>query len=935
MKHEMPTMQMTRRFATFGLVGLLALAAGCKNEPAKAPEQPKPAAQNPATTTAPADLPKAQSSDAPKVAADPGAAGQIKGFDPMTSPQSARVKGWYQWRGPEQNGISREKNLPDSWDPEKGENVVWTADVGSMSSPVIWNGKLYTWTRVGEVVTGTEEAPTLAPGPKTQEALTCVDISNGKVLWRHVNNMTQTEVPFHRLGWSSPVVDPSTGRVYALGSQCWFLCLEGDTGKVVWQRQMTEEFGMISTFGGRTPAPSIDEDQVFIAGVAFGWGDNARGQHRIFAFNKHTGEQNWSAATGGTPVDAPQGTPVVAVIKGERLVIFGAGDGGIHAFQARTGKKVWTKRVSKRGLNTSVCIEGDRLYCAHGLDNFEVNKLGRLFCLDLANLENGAPKELWAITGVESAFPTPVVVDKLVFFLDDSCLLYAVDKETGQRKWKLSCGRFGKASPVYGDGKLYIADADRRFSIVQIGETDGKVLSKVDLPDKLGREYSMYGSPAICDGRVYIQTATKIYCIAKKDAKPEYGEIPPMPAEKDAEQKVAQVQVIPADVVMRPGEKIKFTVRTFDANGRYLGDAKPGDAKFAIAQLTIPPPPPRANIPRPDVPAAPAPLPSAEGSKPNAVDEPKKDPAAAVAAGEAPKPTGDAGRGALIAAPAAPPTTGPTKAGNLMGEVAADGTYAAVKGPHQAGAVEVTVGSATAQARVRVFPPLPWKFDFQAAPVGKPPLTWLGAGGKYAVVQDPDDANNKVLQKLMDIDLYYRARTNFGAVDMTEYTLQADVKVEEKTINEKKVLPDGGIINQRYVLILNGLNQTLQIHIWPSALPGNNNPSGSAHATAKFPWEAKKWYRLKLQVTQEKDKAVARGKCWIVGQEEPKDWNLTLDDIIPNRSGNPGLFAVSLVGALKSEVYYDNLLVTDNRAPAATQPSTPATQSATAPAASR
>ena len=70
-------------------------------------------------------------------------------------------------------------------------------------------------------------------------------------------------------------------------------------------------------------------------------------------------------------------------------------------------------------------------------------------------------------------------------------------------------------------------------------------------------------------------------------------------------------------------------------------------------------------------------------------------------------------------------------------------------------------------------------------------------------------------------------------------------------------------------------------------------------------------------MTQEGDKAVARGKAWPVGTEEPKDWMLTLEDPIPNREGNPGLFSVSLVGQFKSEVYYDNILVTPNKAPTA------------------
>ena len=41
---------------------------------------------------------------------------------------------------------------------------------------------------------------------------------------------------------------------------------------------------------------------------------------------------------------------------------------------------------------------------------------------------------------------------------------------------------------------------------------------------------------------------------------------------------------------------------------------------------------------------------------------------------------------------------------------------------------------------------------------------------------------------------------------------------------------------------------------------------------------------------------------------------LTLNDADPQPQGNPGLFSVSLVGAIKSEVYYDNILVTPNKA---------------------
>lgn len=814
--------------------------------------------------------------------------------------QTTPVAGWYEWRGPEANGVSRETNLPDKWDPETHENVVWDAPVGGMSSPVVWNGKLYTWTRIGEVPTGSEDYPTLAPGPRTQEALTCVDIKDGKVLWQHINNMTQTEVPFHRLGWSSPCVDPATGRVYALGSQCWLLCLDGETGKVIWQRQMTEEFGMISTFGGRTPAPTVDENQVLLCGVAFGWGDQARGQHRLYAFDKDTGQLNWTSSTGGIPVDAPQNTPVIAVIKGVRLVIFAAGDGTIDAFQVRTGKKVWGKKVSKRGLNTSVVIDGERLYCSHGLDNLDTNALGRIFCLDIGNLdEKNEPKEVWKITGIEAAFPSPTLSDKWLYVLDDRARIYQIDKETGKIAWKKSAGRVGKPSPVYADGKLYLADGDGRFTILKPGETlsDTKELSKVELQEKLGREYVIYGSPAIADGRIYLQTATRLYCIGNKDAKSaEAVKIPPLPAEAPKQETAAQVVVVPADAAVHAGQSVTFKARVYDANGQFLRDIPASEVKWNIAQLTIPAPPPRPKMPPPE-------------------NAPKVPADAARSTSENPAAKGDSSDDAhkqLAVIAATVPTTAPTKAGNLAGEVAADGTFKGQPGPHQGGAVEAHVGDLVGQARVRVFPALPWKFDFDKAPLAKPPLTWLGAGGKYAVVADPDQKGNQVVQKLMDIDLYYRARTNFGMVDMSEYTVQADVKVNEKISSERRYLPSAAILNSRYVLVLDGMRQTLQIHIWPSALPDERNPSGSQQRTIDFPFEAKKWYRLKLEVTQQGETAIARGKAWEVGTQEPKDWMLTLEDPIPNREGNPGLFSVSLVGQFKSEVYYDNILVTPN-----------------------
>jgi len=354
-----------------------------------------------------------------------------------------------------------------------------------------------------------------------------------------------------------------------------------------------------------------------------------------------------------------------------------------------------------------------------------------------------------------------------------------------------------------------------------------------------------------------------MYCIGAKDAKGTDGPLPEMAKEATGgDESPAQLLVTPADVVLRPGEKRQFTVKVFDAKGRPVIMTR-APIEWSIGQLTLPPPPRPASAPA----STPATTPAA-----------------------------------------------PQKVGNLKGNVSADGTFTAEPGPHQGGGVFAKIGNVTGFARVRVMPPLPWNFDFQANPPGTPPLTWLGAGGKFSV-QELD--GGKVLTKVPNLDLYYRARTNFGTPDMSNYTVQADVRSGMKEMGGQRHIPDPGVINQRYMLMLYGNHQRLQIHTWSGALATEQSNAGGLQRTIPFNWEPNKWYTMKLRVEQAGggeggDRAIARGKVWPAGTPEPAAWQIELEDAMPNRSGNPGLFGHSLVTPYKSDINYDNVLVTPN-----------------------
>src|SRR3954451_3483489 len=103
---------------------------------------------------------------------------------------------WTDWRGPQRNGTSPEKNLPTKWSPS-GENLAWRAPYGGRSAPVVMNNRVYLLNPVGQ-------------NENLQERLMCLDGDTGKVLWEYKYNVYLSDVPPHRVAWSSPAVDAET-----------------------------------------------------------------------------------------------------------------------------------------------------------------------------------------------------------------------------------------------------------------------------------------------------------------------------------------------------------------------------------------------------------------------------------------------------------------------------------------------------------------------------------------------------------------------------------------------------------------------------------------------------------------------------------------------------------------------------------------------------
>ena len=469
---------------------------------------------------------------------------------------------WSYWRGPNFNGSVNASQLPDDWDPEGGEgsNLLWVReDIGGPCTPIVMNGKLYTIQR--------SEPGTAREGEK----VVCLNAANGETIWENRYNVWLSDVPAERVGWSSVVGDPETGYVYALGACDIFTCMNGETGETIWSRPLHEQFGMLSTYGGRTNFPVIHEDLVIISGIIINWGNSAKPNHRLIAMEKETGEIRWFSGTRDLPYDTTYSAPSLVTIDGQRQLVMGAGDGAIWGFQPRTGKPLWHYDLSLRGIFATPLVVGNRVYASHSEENVAPfnNLMGGVVGLEISGQgEQTAVKELWKQMEVVCGYSEPVMIGDRLYVVDDRCKMWIFDATTGEpiveRKAFVSSRQ--RSALLYADGKIYVTSENGRWAVVAPTEDGFEVLNKGSI-----RDGDFAGSPIVADARLYFPSTTALYCVATEDSKQTNEVLSELLGEEspiEQNPSIAQLQVFPAEAILKPGEQLPLKVKAFNKIGQ-------------------------------------------------------------------------------------------------------------------------------------------------------------------------------------------------------------------------------------------------------------------------------------------------------------------------------------------------------------------------------
>jgi len=195
-------------------------------------------------------------------------------------------------------------------------------------------------------------------------------------------------------------------------------------------------------------------------------------------------------------------TPTVHV-SAERSQVICNGWKAIAGYDLRTGEALWTAEPGGDiPVPTPVVSNGVAFITnAHG-------RYQPIYAIDLeanghVSLEEGEDEfMLWGIKKRGNYMQTPIVYGDAAFFCRDNGMLSCYDAMGGERLFaeRLDEGRSGyTASPVGGDGKLYITSEEGSVITVRAGRSF-EVLARSDL----GEEFM--STPAISEGTIYFRS---------------------------------------------------------------------------------------------------------------------------------------------------------------------------------------------------------------------------------------------------------------------------------------------------------------------------------------------------------------------------------------------------------------------------------------------
>lgn len=418
---------------------------------------------------------------------------------------------WPQWNGPNRDGTTAKTvriALPEQITP------TWVADVGlGYSGPVIQGDRLILTDYELESGTITNNA-----GKRDKltgrERITCFNSKTGKQLWQHAYDR-----PYSVSYPSGPRATPTifNNRVYALGSEGDLICLEMESGEVVWQVSFSDDFGAKTPLWGHAASPLVHESNL----ICMVGGEGSL----VVALDLNTGEVQWKSLSSADNETGYCPPSIVNAGGTEQLMIWDPTT--LHSLDPRNGKEYWSESVAP-GYGMSILppiCKGDLLFVSGEKQTSAMFRLAS----DRPTAEllwRGGPKDALYLATSNAIWKGDYIYGADI----SSGALMCFEATTGDRKWQSSLptsgsdrGRGGAHASAFlidlGNDTLILSETGDLIhaALSPDGYQEISRFHALEPTSKtMGREV-VWTYPALAGQNVYVRNDKRLVCFKIAD----------------------------------------------------------------------------------------------------------------------------------------------------------------------------------------------------------------------------------------------------------------------------------------------------------------------------------------------------------------------------------------------------------------------------------
>lgn len=428
---------------------------------------------------------------------------------------------WPQYQGPQRDNVLREEGLLEKF-PDAGLKLLWSTPIATgYSGPAVADGRVYLMDRLSTEGLPTQERPNSGRRHERDglERVLCLDADSGEMIWEHRYSS------YYKISYpSGPRVAPTVDgdRVYTISAMGDIRCLDAAKGDLVWSKDLPKEFGCKAPIWGFGGCLLVDGDLL----ISLGGGDG----RAVMAFNKHTGEEVWRALSS---MEGGYCGPMIHEIGGKRQMLVW-NPTALSGLDPQTGDVFWSVPFEV-GLGMSItppAQQGNRLVVS-----------GQFCGAMLAEVadDSSSAKVIWKHSdggrgrrgpdslGFNTVMSTVFYRGDYIYGISTFGTLVCIDANTARAQWETM--EFTNPEPsqrlkwcsawMYPRGdRDWLFNEHGELIIMELSPEGFQEISRTkiiepDMPaDGRGHRMVVWSPPAFAKRKIYVRNDSEIRCLS-------------------------------------------------------------------------------------------------------------------------------------------------------------------------------------------------------------------------------------------------------------------------------------------------------------------------------------------------------------------------------------------------------------------------------------